>query len=394
MMYAFYVLMIGVFVLFGWLAPSVLGHSREAVDVSYPDCASLFPVRLSLDGLTRSNSRIDVSVAAVRADLLDGNPVVMRYDRTVDFVSAGQRRDSPAGRHAKIALPFADASSRGDVSAPHVISSEALPAGCESIEYNFTFLFDRPDITRLHFLFSYPDTAVYSYRRAIRSSIAAGFVVALLCVSATRWDSENPVQLFYCLMLGVVGLLALMPLQTVFGSSAAYGAFELLVDQMYITVYRIFVVIQVTSIARRSATLPPLWLVAIAAFASLYGMGEAACLAENTELDQEQQSNRIPLGDLRRVPVFILYAIAVFAVLVHSLCKMAARHWKRGGLLALLLVAPMLVEVITEVHLPIFGIRKAALRNITRTACYGVGGILFILAFNPFLEPKHLQACQ
>jgi hypothetical protein len=73
---------------------------------------------------------------------------------------------------------------------------------------------------------------------------------------------------------------------------------------------------------------------------------------------------------------------------------MTGRHWKRGGLLALLFVGPMLLEVITEVHLPIFGIRKAALRNMTRTACYGVGGILFILAFNPFLEPKHLHASQ
>jgi hypothetical protein len=273
MMYIFYIVMMALFVLCGWLAPSAPAHSEEAVDVSYPDCAAIFPVRLLLDNLTRSNSHITLSVAAVRGDLQDSSSLLIRYDGTVTFVSSKLCRHSLASNRSKIALSFTNTPWNPDLSSAHVISSEALPPNCESIEYNFSFFFGRPDIARLHFLFSYPDTAVYSYRRAIRWAVSAGFIVALLSIASTLRDAENSAQLFYCLMLGIVGLLGSTPLDFLFRNEAADQGFELLFDQTYITVYRIFAAIQVGSVAHRSTELPPTWLLTIAAVASLYGVG-------------------------------------------------------------------------------------------------------------------------
>jgi len=80
------------------------------------------------------------------------------------------------------------------------------------------------------------------------------------------------------------------------------------------------------------------------------------------------------------------YAIVVFVVLIVALLRMRDRHWNRAGVIVLMLLVPIILEVLFEVHFPMLGFfMYSSLHAIARNGCYGLGAIVFIFAFSPIL---------
>jgi uncharacterized membrane protein YhaH (DUF805 family) len=114
----------------------------------------------------------------------------------------------------------------------------------------------------------------------------------------------------------------------------------------------------------------------IAALCGLYGFIEAG--------HRGQQEERPTTVDLNYLFVLVIHSVFVFVILIVALSSLHDSHWTRCGIIVLLLLVPMVLEVIYEVHMPLFGIlRDSEMPLISRSAAYYVGGIVFVIAFRP-----------
>jgi hypothetical protein len=280
---------------------------------------------------------------------------------------------------------------KGETSAEGVLSRESILSDSESREYSFSFCLDRSDITQLQFTFSYAEPTAAPYRHMMKYSLSTGLFVSLVFVGIHVGDAENPGQLFYCSVLGLAGILGSTPLDFLFEDNKTFHFFEVLFEEVYVFIYRVFAVVQACSIALRTADLRIPWFVWIVVMCGVYAAVEVTYLSSQTEraigLFQGRMKVAVPLEDLRRVFVLVAYSIVVFFVLIISLAKMKDRHWNRGGIVVVMLLVPMVFEVVFEVQFPLFGLlRFSSLQSISRMACYGLGGILFVLTFNPIIH--------
>jgi hypothetical protein len=224
----------------------------------------------------------------------------------------------------------------------------------------------------------------------MKYSLAVGLFVSLVFVAIHIGDGDNSLQMFYCFILGLAGILGSTVLDFLFEDHKTFRFFEFLFEEVFVFVYRVFTLIQACYIALRTPDLRLRWFVWIAVMCGVYGAVEVVYLTDQTERKIDLFHRRISdavLGDLRRVLVLVTYSIVVFFVLIFSLARMRDRHWNRGGIIVVMLLVPMVFEVLFEVQFPLFGLfRFSSFQSISRMACYGLGSILFVLTFNPIIN--------
>jgi hypothetical protein len=184
-------------------------------------------------------------------------------------------------------------------------------------------------------------------------------------------------------MLGLFGILGATPIDFFFGRSDTYADFEGVLNALYFTIYRMFTVIHAYCVAMHVDTPQPFIICLIATISALYGALE--CSYRVTQGGTEEQSlvNK-PVINMRYLAVLATYSALIFFVLIFSLSSMRDIHWNRCGIIVLLLLVPMVLEVVYEVQLPLFGLLEhSGIQQISRAASYYLGGIVFVISFQP-----------
>jgi hypothetical protein len=392
LIYFFYCSLQGIFLVAGYLSPPAIARDENIINTAYYDAANSVKCHLTIQNLRREHRFVFLSIRAVRQDVQDHQPLNLRYEHTINMVSDGGRTTIVDARPVKLSLAF-DEGRRHDheTSVEAILSRESILSDSESWEYEFSFCLDRSDITQLRFTFSYADPTAVSYRQLMKCSLSVGLFVSLVFVGIHVGDSDNPVQIFYCFVLGIAGILGSAPLDFWFKDQKSFRCFELLFEEVYVLVYRTFTVIQACYVALGTIDLRIRYFVGIMVMCGIYAAIEVTYLTTQTErkigLFHSRMGDPVILGDLRKMLVFVAYSIVVFLVLIVSLARMKDRHWNRGGILVAVLLVPMVFEVIYEVQFPLFGLlRFSSLQSISRMSCYGLGGILFVLTFNPIID--------
>jgi hypothetical protein len=218
----------------------------------------------------------------------------------------------------------------------------------------------------------------------MKYSTATGLLVTLFVTLKNSLKNENPQQIFYCTILGLTGLLGATPLDALLDVSNSYVYFEPILDEMYFTIYRFFTIIQAYCITAKVVSASPFVLFSSAFLCAIYGFIENTYQGNKNEITNENILNHAEIPDLGHLVVLAVYAIALFSILIVSLSKMDDRHWNRCGIVVLLLLTPMVLEVIYEVQMPLVGFfQHSSVPQISRSAAFYLGGIVFIIAFHP-----------
>jgi hypothetical protein len=345
------------------------------------DGAFRIPVELRIANLTELHRFVHLSVRGVRRDLTNDNPLTLRIERTIATFVGGDRRDVLVEDRSRAVLPF-DGSSDGDSSAEHSLFYQYVQSGVDRIDYDFSFLVDRDDIARLEFVFAYIDPAALADRHECRCAMAVGLLLALV---GFVWNSPRDVDAkttFFCVTLGAAGIIGALPVGD--------EHFEIALDALYVSVYRLFLFLHASFLARNRYEVRIWEFVATAILIGALGIADVTALHVKAAARVDAHIRPTDGGgernstEVRHLVLLVAYALVVFVVLACTLFRMRDRYWTRGGLVIVLMVTPMILEFAYELQFPLFGILPySSLRQISRGACYCFGGILFIVGLTP-----------
>jgi hypothetical protein len=106
LVYLFYAVMNVFFFFAGFCCPSPIAEQSSSVDISYHDGASIVPVHLAIRHLTSDNHFVSVKVQADRLNLLDSEPLTLRYERNIQCFSRSRVISSSFDDRGNVGLPW------------------------------------------------------------------------------------------------------------------------------------------------------------------------------------------------------------------------------------------------------------------------------------------------
>jgi hypothetical protein len=344
-------------------------RSLTPVPLAYVDSAFRIPVDLSIGNLTPENHFLHLSVRAVRRDLIDSGPVVLRVQRTVFTFSESVRESHFVDDRFKAILTFTNAFDT-DFSDEHTIFSSYLHTGVDRFACNLSFLVDRDDISRLDFISSYVDPTAFENRRAVQCSLAWGIAVALFVFWVSS-EAPDPKTVFIVVVVRSAGIAGVY-------RPDGSRLFEICFDALFVSVYRMAVFIEAYCLAINRYEVRICAFVGVGIWCGCLAIADITARSVESAARLEQHvrptATKGDVTDVWNLVSLIVHAVVVFVPLFLVLLSMGERFWARAALLIMLLIAPMIVDVMWDLQFPLFGILPySSIAEVSRSACYTLG---------------------
>jgi hypothetical protein len=276
-----------------------------------------------------------------------------------------------------------------------LLCSNPLPSDFDTLDYNLSLLIDRRDISNLVFKFSYVDSSTRRFVRLMNFPLLLGFLVVLACYLLNSQQGGDPINSFFVLTIGSLGLLQTSPLGRRMSNSVLREISEIAFSEISVAFYRTVCLVQAAMIDFRKRDVPPWQFCGLLLMCGI--MGSIAAFSKHsqsqtrTEVLLYRTEWTIENLDVCRIASLFVYAAFCFGVLLHMLANMDMRYWNRASLIVVLVLTPMALESVCEIHWTIYRWSQSAMLEISRNVCYALGGILLIFALTPVRKTQGMR---